>query len=100
MLLQTLAYAEFAYNNTYGIQLLSKEVYEQAIHDLQVPGGCLDQQIECHRIEKELDPLGFGNVDRVNEICLAASENCTEAPINAALLEAGRGVYDIGHPVC
>lgn len=100
MLLQTFAYPEFAYNNTYGIQLISKEVYEQAMHDLHIPGGCLDQQRECHRIETELDPLDFGNIEKVNQVCLAASENCTAEAADTGLLEAGRGVYDIGHPVC
>lgn len=97
MNLQAFAYPEFLYNNTYGIQAITEEEYTKMMHAMFKPGGCVDQYQECHRLEEELDPDAFGNVDYVNQVCFNSSEWCTDPQGDA--LDIDFGFYDIAHPV-
>lgn len=69
-------YPEFAYNNTYGIQAIPKEIYEQAAHNVTKPGGCRDMIQACRAAGTLGDPLETGLNTTVNEICVAASDFC------------------------
>lgn len=69
-------YPEFAYNNTYGIQAISKEIYEQAAHNVTKPGGCRDMIQACRAAGAIGDPREMGLNTTVNNICVAASDFC------------------------
>jgi len=63
-------YPEFAYNNTYGIQAYSKDIYEQASHNFTRPGGCLDMIHACRAAGALGDPLETGLNTTVNRLLL------------------------------
>lgn len=70
-------YPQTAYNNTYGIQAYSKEVYDQAMADIEAPGeGCYALIDACRKEAKKEDPEGFGNNPAVNGACLQAMDKC------------------------
>lgn len=70
------------------------------MNQLYKPGGCLDQYKDCQKLEAELDPQGFGNVEEVNQVCDTSSKYCGENDSVDLFVKSGRGVYDIAHPVC
>lgn len=73
---QAASYPEFAYNNTYGVQLYSKEVYDVAKANLTAPGGCFESINKC-RTESALgDPNGLGTNDTVNSYCALSTQIC------------------------
>lgn len=88
-------WVEMAYNNTYGIQFITKEDYEHAMDSYYKPGGCKDAYTKCHTLEQQLDPEDYGNVEEVNAACMAVGDICKED--NGVLLD--RSPYDIAHPV-
>jgi len=73
---QAASFPHMAYNNTYGIQVISEDVYEQAMYNLTKPDGCYDLIHQCRDAAAVGDPLGYGNNDTVNQICVAATELC------------------------
>lgn len=79
LLEQELSYAEFAYNNTYGIQAINQTSYQTAIDSFNRPEtGCRDQIIRCQTLAARYDPLAMGANQTVNKICRAASEYCED----------------------
>ena len=72
LLYQGEGYPEQAYNNTYGLQLISKHDYDQAMSNITKPNGLFDLTAECRKLEQQLDPQQFGNVDIVNQACSKA----------------------------
>ena len=70
------AYPEFAYNNTYGIQVITKEVYDEAKRNVTAPGGCLDTISMCRAAANTSDPQGLGTNETVNQTCQAATFLC------------------------
>ncbi|KAF7590878.1 hypothetical protein BBP40_002292 [Aspergillus hancockii] len=87
-------YPEFAYNNTYGIQVINRDQYETAKHNLTKPGGCLDMAMECQEIAKKLDPLNSGDNAEVNTMCLAADMYCYANVLGVYAL-SGRDTHDL-----
>ena len=73
-LYQDRSYAEFAYNNTYGIQAINQSMYEHAIYMLEKSGGIEDQIRKCQQRALDADPDGRGDMDEVNAVCRAAFE--------------------------
>lgn len=69
-------YPEFAYNNTYGIPAIPRDIYEQASHNFTKPGGCRDMIHACRTAGALGDPLETGLNTTVNDICAAASTYC------------------------
>jgi hypothetical protein len=65
-----------AYNNTYGLQAISQEVYEQAMHTFNKPGGCRDMALTCQALATQSDPYGSGNNVTVNDACAKAYNYC------------------------
>ena len=82
--IQTLAYIEMAYNNTYGIQAINQSQYNNEIYEYSRDGGLLDQIIECQTLAKTLDPFEQGNIEEVNRVCsrtMNASQSITIDPL-------------------
>jgi Serine carboxypeptidase len=69
-------YPEFAYNNTYNLQVINEQQYEEAKNNLTKPGGCFDLVSQCQELAQELDPHNLGNNAEVNTACLTADEYC------------------------
>ena len=76
MLHQGAAFPEFAFNNTYGIEAIPRDIYEAAKHNFTKPGGCVDLVNECRAAGLVGDPLETGANATVNEICGAATAYC------------------------
>ncbi|KAB8230790.1 Alpha/Beta hydrolase protein [Aspergillus alliaceus] len=87
-------YPEFAYKNTYGVQAITKEQYEDAKWNLTKPGGCMDMARQCQNLERKLDPDNFGNNAEVNALCFAADEYCY-ANVLAVYAASGRDIHDL-----
>ena len=66
---QNLAYITFAHNNTYGIQVTNKTIYDRQMHEFEREGGLRDAIQKCQRIAREADPNYRGDVDEVNKYC-------------------------------
>jgi carboxypeptidase C (cathepsin A) len=96
LLTQELSFPEFAYNNTYGIQVINETVYNKAVDDWGRPGGCKDLILTCQTLAKEGDPLEFGNNDTVNAACRDASQFCSNQ-VEGVFFYGDRGYYDIAH---
>lgn len=60
-------------NNTYGIKVVSDEVYEEA---LEIVDECYGLIAACRDVAAEQDPEGTGAVDEVNAVCLNTTETC------------------------
>jgi carboxypeptidase D len=99
LLTQDLSYADFAYNNTYGIETINQTVYEAAIDAWNKEGGCRDQILECRALAAVGDPLSLGNNETVNSACADASDYCSNALEGPYIEFGGRGYYDITHDV-
>ncbi|KAI9804428.1 MAG: hypothetical protein M1825_001327 [Sarcosagium campestre] len=97
LLTQALSYPEMAYNNTYGIEAISKSAYEKSLRDFSKEGGCKDKIIRCREAADKLDPEDFGDVERVNRICSDADEYCSNTVEGPYIDRSGRGYYDIAH---
>ena len=94
---QTLSYATFPRNNTYGIMAFNESLYYHAIYELTRSGGVMDKIRECQRLQMNLDPNDHGDVERVNYYCKVAmgeAHNVTTGPYTSG----PTGWYDITHP--
>ena len=76
LLSQSSAYPHIAYNNTYGLQIINRAVYNQAVLDNIEPGGCIDQIHTCQSLAAQGDPNNYGNNVTVNAACLGADNFC------------------------
>jgi hypothetical protein len=77
MYAQAQGYPHQAYNNTYDLHTISEEDYDQAMTNITKPNGLFDLTAECRRLEQQLDPQQFGNIDVVNQACLNADNFAT-----------------------
>lgn len=66
-------YPEMAYNNTYGIEAISKEEYQSA---LGAWPQCKNLTRTCRSMADEMDPQGWGNITDVNDACYYAYDWC------------------------
>lgn len=64
---------DMAYNNTYGLQILSDEVYAAAKEAWSGEGGARDQLLACRELGDLYDPEYLGLNETVNAICLNAT---------------------------
>ncbi|RPA97220.1 putative carboxypeptidase S1 [Choiromyces venosus 120613-1] len=97
ILAQEPAYPEMAYNNTYGLQLITEAQYNSALEHFHRPKGCKDQIVQCQRLAKGLDPDNVGDVEQVNKACRSADHYCLKWVEGVYLNHAGRSYYDIAH---
>ncbi|KAB5572313.1 Alpha/Beta hydrolase protein [Coniochaeta sp. 2T2.1] len=90
------SYPEFAYNNSYGIQVISKEVYDEAKHNITKPGGCLDTVDMCRALANAGDLQGLGTNQTVNQVCQAATLLCFIQVQGAYNANSNRSPFDLG----
>jgi carboxypeptidase C (cathepsin A) len=86
-------YAKFAYNNTYGIQLLDQTTALKALASASSPGGCFEQVDQCRALMDAQDPQAEGDVKIVNNSCESAFLLCLK--LQNAAGTSGRSLYDI-----
>lgn len=55
---------------------MDADLYTQAMHNLTMDGGCLDQIKTCRAAVVVGDPDGHGTNDTVNSACLQATDFC------------------------
>ncbi|KAI9825090.1 MAG: hypothetical protein M1832_001410 [Thelocarpon impressellum] len=96
LLAQEPAYPAFAHNNTYGIQVIDRDAYEQALDAHSRPGGCRDQIIRCRELAARLDRHDHGNSAEVNAACSQAARCAIE--VEGVYFDLGdNGYYDVAH---
>jgi len=91
------AYIEYPYNNTYGIQVFSDELYGELKHNWTMPGGCKEQLTRC---QSRLDKF---DAPTINRMSLKSADLCEiETWCESAAIEAyqklNHGWFDIAHP--
>lgn len=66
---------EFAYNNTYDLPAITKDVYDEAMHNITRPEtGVFALVDSCRAAVAEGDPESTGLNPEVNEICSQATQ--------------------------
>ncbi|OJD25890.1 hypothetical protein ACJ73_02741 [Blastomyces percursus] len=93
-LIQEPFYPIFAYNNTYGIQAISRAEMDASLAAFEKTDGCKDRITSCRSKAQYLDPAGDGDVDAVNVLCLAAMYTCYN-DIFSLFHKSNRSEYDI-----
>lgn len=71
-------YPKIAYNNTYGIQAITKSEFVGSTRNFTKEGGCLDKSLECRRLATEFDPDNVGISVKVNKACALADSVCLD----------------------
>lgn len=66
-------YPEFAYNNTYGLQIINETQYNSA---RAASSQCKNLTASCRALADAQDPKGLGNKPEVNRACLGAFLYC------------------------
>ncbi|MCJ1231921.1 hypothetical protein MMC12_008600 [Toensbergia leucococca] len=94
---QDVAYADMAYNNTYGIQLLNQSLYEASLHDYNRPGGCKDLTLYCRELVSKSDPHEIGDIEKVNRACIEADRCSGQALTGRYLNFTDGGWFDVAH---
>ena len=73
ILTQMPGYAQMAYNNTYGIQVISETEYNAAVSSFP---ACRARVNACQALADSKDPTGLGNDEEVNKACSDAYNYC------------------------
>ncbi|KAM3564553.1 hypothetical protein ARSEF4850_001799 [Beauveria asiatica] len=97
MLYQGEWFPEQAYNNTYGLQVITKDAYEEALHNFTKPGGCRDQIIECRRLGNLYDPDHLNTNSNVTDACVGATVYCFGYVTGAYEAASNRSDFDMAH---
>jgi hypothetical protein len=92
------AYADMAYNNTYGIEAINSSAYELSMSHWTKPGGVKDLILHCRELAGRFDPDDYGDNPEVNEACSAAN-GAIAMSMNVPYTNfSDHGWFDIGHP--
>ena len=94
MLVQSESFPEFAHKNTYGIEAIPQDAYQDAMKNLTMPGGCQDRIKACRAAAKGGDSLGLGTNETVNKLCVDATLFCFDN-VQGVYSMSGRNVFDI-----
>jgi len=73
MLTQMPSYPQMAYNNTYGIQVITEAEYNESMAAFP---ACRAGVEACQALAGAQDPTGLGNMDEVNKACSLAYNSC------------------------
>ena len=90
-LIQDAFYPVFAYNNTYGIEVINQVDEINAV--TEYTNNCAVQIQECRDAMNSDDPEGYGDDIATNDVCEQAQITCNK-PIQT-YVDAGYYVYDI-----
>ncbi|KAF2649970.1 putative carboxypeptidase S1 [Lophiostoma macrostomum CBS 122681] len=88
-------YPEMAFNNTYGLQAISEDVFHESLNNLTKSGGCNDLITECRALAAASDPENIAANDTVNAACGAASAYCWAYVQGAFVDLSGRSPFDM-----
>ncbi|KAK4151695.1 hypothetical protein C8A00DRAFT_35646 [Chaetomidium leptoderma] len=91
ILTQMPSHPHMAYNNTYGIQVITEAEYNSAIDSFP---ACRSRVEACRSLADTRDPAGLGNVNEVNKACRDAYDYCFET-MWEGVEDRGRNVFDI-----
>jgi carboxypeptidase C (cathepsin A) len=92
---QALSWPEFAYNNTYGFQMINETVYKELVQQVTDPeAGCLAAIHNCRQIANVGDPQFYANNKTVNDVCALAMQQCWPL-LTISLAYADRDAFDI-----
>ncbi|KAK4033943.1 Alpha/Beta hydrolase protein [Parachaetomium inaequale] len=91
ILTQIPAYPQMAYNNTYGIQVITEAEYNAALNSFP---ECRRRVEACQSLADAEDPDGLGNVDKVNTACSDAYYYCL-GTMSGGVASRGRNLFDI-----
>ncbi len=86
VLTQIPSYPRMAYNNTYGLQVISEAAYNAAIDNLPT---CRTRIGNCRSLADTKDPGGVGKVDAVNAVCVDAYNYCMGGTITGGVAANG-----------
>lgn len=92
-LIQAPFWPKFAYNNSYGIQLIDQTAQLNAMGDFTSSGGCKDLIQQCRDSIDSLDPQGEGDEAPTNKLCSDAKQACFQ--VENAIRNTGKSWYDI-----
>ncbi|RMZ76307.1 hypothetical protein DV738_g5012, partial [Chaetothyriales sp. CBS 135597] len=98
LLTQTPYFPHYAYNNTYGIEIIDQVTQLNSLSAYAGADGCQQLTLRCRSQELVSDPDGTGTVGTVNEACSQAQQVCQEL-IAGLYSPSGRSVYDISQGV-
>lgn len=97
MLYQGEWFPEQAYNNTYGLQVITQDIYEEALLNFTMPGGCRDQITECRRLGDLYDPENVNTNPNVTDACVGATLYCFGYVMGAYEAASNRSHFDMAH---
>ena len=90
-------YPDQAYNNTYGLQVIPKDVFEESKNNFTKPGGCRDLIQECRELGDRYDPDQLHTNATVDKLCVDAEEFCLEFVLGAFDALSNRSDFDMAH---
>jgi len=70
------AYADFAVNNTYGVEMVNQTVLAAMQANLTSAGGCLDLTAQCQAAAQAQDPLDSTYNTTIDALCATALQQC------------------------
>jgi len=82
-------YPHFAFNNTYGLQTITEELYLDSLNNLTKSGGCYDLINECRTLGTASDSEQTGRNETVNAACALASTYCFASVQGAYVATSG-----------
>jgi hypothetical protein len=82
-------YPHFAFNNTYGLQTITEELYLDSLNNLTKFGGCYDLINECRALSTASDSEQTGRNETVNAACALASTYCFASVQGAYVATSG-----------
>lgn len=85
------SFPEMAYKNSYDLQVVENETYEDM---KQAWPDCRDQILHCRDLGDRLDPANIGHDDDVNIACESAASSCALTMI-VPYLASGLSVFDL-----
>jgi hypothetical protein len=70
-------YADWSRNNTYGVEVMTKEVAEEYVQTMEDPEqGCFALTDQCRALAAEKDPEHTAQDQDVNQLCAMATGVC------------------------
>ncbi|EER29141.1 Serine carboxypeptidase family protein [Coccidioides posadasii C735 delta SOWgp] len=97
-LVQNPYFSLFAYNNTYGLRVMSLDDVKASHKKFHQPGGCKDKVKACRESVRLHDPENAGDVSIVNTACVQATIACN-GELSSVYPKVGRSQYDIAQGV-
>jgi carboxypeptidase C (cathepsin A) len=98
MLVQEPSYPEIAFNNTYGIQAITEEMYNQSLLTFMQTDGCKDRINNCRDLAANQDPTNQGYNGEVDQVCSDASQYCNDAMEGPYIQYSNKNYYDFAAP--